>query len=645
LRHRRYLLLLAFATAACVPIGPSTITDKNLVGDYSPTINSEAQWQALAARPTIEMTSRTESVKTVYDTSDGKLYLLETKKYPIHYYFAEKYLDRTGLNIPDSETFEREYTSPQRRFILGTVVHYRDPDIWAYELAWCDTLDLKRTVEQFAIIKKAMFVGDKLKYHPVPTAHIAATEALRAQIPVATTDEIFGSARYQALNPGEAFGTLRFFPGAVDPAKVGVHDIVVLAEVPLDLPVVAGVITAEKQAPLSHIAVLSANRRTPNMALKGAMTDPNLTKLDGKLVKLHVTLQDFSVTPAARDDAEKAWAARAPGRKLHLKLDSKDHGLPALKEFKGSDVSIVGAKAAQLGELARFLSPSLLPRAFALPFRAYLSHLQRSGADLELKRMLADPSLGRDPQKREQALANLRKKITDSTVDLELVRAIRKRIAELFPGRRVRFRSSTNAEDLPGFNGAGLYQSVVVAANPTEDQIADALKQVWASVWSFQGVEERTYFGIAPEEVAMAILVQESIDDVSAIGVAITANPYAQALPGVFINAQVGSGSVTSPNSGEVPEQALVHIYPGMAIERMSSSSLTGGKQLLTDGELLALGKVLVDIQHHFNGADWATDSAMDVEFLFAGNDRHVVIVQARPYRMVWDEGRAYVPH
>ncbi len=143
----------------------------------------------------------------------------------------------------------------------------------------------------------------------------------------------------------------------------------------------------------------------------------------------------------------------------------------------------------------------------------------------------------------------------------------------------------------------------------------------------------------------MAILVQESIDDVSAIGVAITANPYAQALPGVFINAQVGSGSVTSPGSGEVPEQALVHIYPGMAIERMSSSSLTGGKQLLTDGELLSLGKVLVDIQHHFNGSDWATDSAMDVEFLFAGNDRHVVIVQARPYRMVWDEGRAYVPH
>src|SRR5262249_50856622 len=153
----------------------------------------------------------------------------------------------------------------------------------------------------------------------------------------------------------------------------------------------------------------------------------------------------------------------------------------------------------------------------------YLNHLQRSGADLELKKMLADPSLGRDPQKREQALASLRKKITDSTVDSNLTKAIRARIAQLFPGRRVRFRSSTNAEDLPGFNGAGLYQSVVVAANPTEDQIADALKQVWASVWSFQGVEERTYFGIPPEEVAMAILVQESIDDVSAIGVAITA--------------------------------------------------------------------------------------------------------------------------
>jgi phosphoenolpyruvate synthase/pyruvate phosphate dikinase len=202
----------------------------------------------------------------------------------------------------------------------------------------------------------------------------------------------------------------------------------------------------------------------------------------------------------------------------------------------------------------------------------------------------------------------------------------------------VRFRSSTNAEDLPGFNGAGLYTSTIAPAHPTDEQIADALRRVWASVWTFQGFEERSYFGIVPAEVGMAVLVQESIDDIAGIGVAITANPYDRRLPGVLINVQDPEGSVTSPAPGEVPEQLLVHTTPELSVERIASSSRTGGRRVMREQEALALAQRLVEIQHHFNGEDPDDPHAMDVEFLLAGATRRLVIVQARPYRMTWDE-------
>jgi hypothetical protein len=59
--------------------------------------------------------------------------------------------------------------------------------------------------------------------------------------------------------------------------------------------------------------------------------------------------------------------------------------------------------------------------------------------------------------------------------------------------------------------------------------------------------------------------------------------------------------------------------------------------------EVTALAQLLGSIQSHFFGSvPWQTGQAMDVEFLFAGADRHPVIVQARPYRISWDEGRTW---
>jgi len=210
-------------------------------------------------------------------------------------------------------------------------------------------------------------------------------------------------------------------------------------------------------------------------------------------------------------------------------------------------------------------------------------------------------------------------------------------IATLGASGRLRFRSSTNAEDLPGFNGAGLYSSAIAPHDPSDAEIAGALAHIWSSVFNLGAHEEREWYRIDHARVAMAVLVQASVDDGIANGVAITANPFDELRPAVLIDAQTMDGSVTGAGSDEVPEQFLVLTYlPEREPEVLSRSSRTDGAPILSDAEVLRLTDVLVTIHDHFEPHFPDGSNAVDVEFLIAGADHHPVIVQARPFTVTY---------
>lgn len=615
-------------------------------GDFLPRIDSEAAWNALAARRERDNAAHTDTVKVVIDLSDGQIYFLQTRRWEIHYFFIRRFLGRPGLPIPDAETFwRREYLSNERRFVQGSLVRYRDQNVWAFELIAQDVYDTERSLQAFERVRDRLYFSRDLRFHPIATQHMADLARIRARVPVVTTDDLFANTRYQALNTGEAFGYLRFHRTAPTAATVRRTDIVVLSEVPLDLPVCSGVITAQLQTPLSHIAILSANRGTPNMALRDAMTSAQLRPLEGRLVRLTVNGQDWSITPASQRDAESAWASRRPANAFTPELDERFSELRALRDLRRTDTRIAGAKAAQLGEVARLGVPGFrVPPGFVVPFSAYLAHMRNNRIEAELNAYLRTPAFNDNPQAREQALSNLRQRIRTAPVDPALLRSVRARIAAIVArGARVRLRSSTNAEDLEGFNGAGLYSSTAIAANFTDEQLANGLRDVWSSVWNYQAFEERAYYRIAQERVAMAVLVQESVDGAASTGVAITGNPFDANRPGHFINVQTRDEGVTSASTGEIPEQDIYYTYPPPGfVERLSSSSRAGGRQLLNDAEVRSLASSLTAIHNAFiPGGNWLDGRAMDVEFLVTPS-REIIVVQARPYRIVWDNGRRY---
>src|SRR5258707_7326220 len=117
----------------------------------------------------------------------------------------------------------------------------------------------------------------------------------------------------------------------------------------------------------------------------------------------------------------------------------------------------------------------------------------------------------------------MRDRISHGTINSQLRAAVLQRLHLEFPGKGVFARSSTNSEDLPNFSGAGLYSTAPNVRG--DEQMIDAIRFVWASVWNYEAYEARERGGIEHTKIYMAVLIQEGINSESS-GVMSTADPF-----------------------------------------------------------------------------------------------------------------------
>ena len=295
---------------------------------FKHTIADEPTWRSLAARPQSAASARTEVVKFLLDLQDDRrLWFVNTDRYPVHYFFARDHIPRTAAATRDHDAFNRiQYRDAARRFEMGSIVHYLDSDEWTLELVSGDTLDGERILGLYQSVRAALWTGERLRFRPTSALHEINIANVRDQLPTVTADEVFAGIRYQPLTTGTAYGFLRLVKGTLDPATVRADQILVLEHLPDEIPVSAGVVSRELQAPLGHIAILCATRGTPNIALRDAFERADFTALDGKLVALDVDMQEFSIRAATREQAEKAWKKRRPKRPQVPALDSPSGG-------------------------------------------------------------------------------------------------------------------------------------------------------------------------------------------------------------------------------------------------------------------------------------------------------------------------------
>jgi len=607
--------------------------------DHIDRIDTPSHWHAISVRHGYNTTARTESAKFVIDQHQGdRIYFFNSKKWETHYEFVLRHIN--PLTVHDHFLIH-EYDHDDRRYLLGSILHYLDGDHWTLELTCGDSMKAPQIARLHQLIAARVALTSDLRFRPSSPSQIEIAESFDGKVPVLSRDAINASIEYQPVVVGEAYGYLRIVRGRLDVSSVRPYDVVVIDHVPDEIPPVAALVTSELQAPLAHVAVLSRNRNTPDMALRGAADRALFTGLEGELVKLTVAGQDYTVERATLPDAEAAWARMRPEATFVPERELDTSELFNIDALPKDAVRCVGAKSAQLGDLSR-VDGIETPGGFALPFSTYVQHVRSAGLDGEIDTMLADPDFAASATVRAERLKRLRERISSHPVEPSLLAAIDGKLRALGTTGRFILRSSTNAEDLAGFNGAGLYESIAVPPSPTQAQIADALRFVWASVWLQRAYEEREWYRIDHRAVAMGVLVQPFVEQAVATGVAITGNPFK---PGsgrsAFINVQVAGTTVTGAVGNELPEQYLI-LAPldQYVIDQLSRSSLTQGRSILAEPQVMALTEQLMRIHDVLLPEHAGSANAMDVEFVLV-EDGRFVIVQARPYTIVYSLDRA----
>jgi rifampicin phosphotransferase len=195
----------------------------------------------------------------------------------------------------------------------------------------------------------------------------------------------------------------------------------------------------------------------------------------------------------------------------------------SLDRVGSNDAAVVGGKAANLGELLGLGLP--VPNGFVITIAAYRTVAATDGA-LRPGSGSIDGAALRDRWRRVRLPAGLVEQIRDHHRSLG------------GPSTRVAVRSSATAEDLADAAFAGQQDSFLDVVG--EDELLDACRRCWASLWTDRAIDYRRQQGFVGD-LAIAVVVQPMVPAAVA-GTLFTADPVTGARDEMIIDASPGLG-------------------------------------------------------------------------------------------------------
>ena len=455
-----------------------------------------------------------------------------------------------------------------------------------------------------------------------------------SRIPLLFDSDILSGTDFLALNPGEGYGRLRVLASDERPHP---RDIALYEALPNELPRVAGIISTVPQTPLSHVNLRAIQDGIPNAFIRDARDAPAIAPLIGSYVRYEVAEDGYSIRAATKAEVDAHYDASRPAEEQTPQRDLSVTEITPLSDIGFDDWDAFGVKAANVAVLRTLGFPEgTVPDGFAIPFYFYDEFMKHNDFYTRIETMLADPTFQSDYTVQNDMLDDLRDDIEDAETPEWILTALAG-MNEGFPAEiNRRYRSSTNNEDLPGFNGAGLYDSK--SQKPDEDEedgLDKSLKEVYASLWNFRAFTERDFHRIDHMEAAMGVLVHPSYQDELANGVAVSFDPTDPTYgrdDWYYVNTQLGEDLVTNPVAHSVPEEIL--LYPGGYIVVSTSNLVEPGILLMSDAQLYQLRDHLTTIHDHFESLynpAAGEPFAMEIEFKITSDDV-LAIKQARPW-------------
>lgn len=596
-----------------------------------PEIKSRAEFDALA-RVNADAGYPLPHVMYVIDRKDrNKIYYVNSKRYRFH----KDFVNGTYLSLERGrEFFENNYLKPNRRFILGTLAYQTPLKRWTFEFWEGDLIPAEQIKLTGETINRTFY--ERVAFKPNSIKQDEASAAIEGLERISQS-EIAREQEYQPLNLARGLGRIHIIKKLDEHVEIGFNEILVLDEVPVTLPPVAGIITSRPSTPLSHINLLAKSWGVPNAYVRNA--SELFKEYDGWWVSFETKTGNYEIK-RADNDALSEYQRRLKERRdiMTPRFNLSEKRLADLRQQRARMADAYGAKSANLGEVMGARLPGItVPNGFTIPIYYYDEFIKANALEKPIYEMVEEHKFVHDPAYRRERLTEMRARIQKAKMQDTLRAAILKRVRAEYQGKGLFVRSSTNAEDLPKFNGAGLYSTVPNVRG--DDQLIEAVKTVWASVWNFEAYEARERAGIDHMKVYPAVLIQEGINADSA-GVMITTDPYDDTnRDGIYISAKRGLG-IKVVEGKKIAEQ-IIFRPRSQAVRVLTRSDeeslltfdgeggvkeipISGERAVLTDATVRRLARAASLIRRLFRGRE------QDIEWVFYGDK--VYIVQSRPY-------------
>jgi hypothetical protein len=597
-----------------------------------PALRSRAEFDSLA-RVYTDQPYALPHVLFVIDRKDGnKIYYVNSQRFRFH----KDFVNGTYLSLErGDEFFRNNYLKENRRFILGTLAWQAPVRRYTFEFWEGDRIPAEQIALTADLLKKTFFAP--VAFKPNSTTQEQDAQQVAGLERVSQSD-IAREQEYQALNLAKGLGRIHVIDKLDEHVEIGFNEILVLNEVPLSLPPVAGVILSKPSTPLSHINLLVKGWGVPNAYIKNA--NEILKQYDGWWVSFETTPDKYTIKRADLKQLEEYQQRLAAYKNVmtpRFNLDEKR--LLDLAEQRARMADAYGSKSANLGEVARSrLAGVTVPNGFGIPIYFYDRFVKENKLEDAIFEMMNDQRFVHDPAYRRERLTAMRERFKQGTVSDELREAMLKKTHAEYAGKGLFVRSSSNVEDLPNFNGAGLYDTV---PNVKEDaKLIEAVKTVWASLWNFEAYEARERANIDHSKAFMGVLVQEGVNADSA-GVMITTDPFdADNRGAIYISAKRGLG-IKVVEGKKIAEQIIYQPRGAGYVKILTRSeedslltfdeqggvkevAISGERAVLTDEVVRKLARAASLIKTVFGGRE------QDIEWVYMHG--RIYIVQSRPF-------------
>jgi phosphohistidine swiveling domain-containing protein len=300
-------------------------------------------------------------------------------------------------------------------------------------------------------------------------------------------------------------------------------------------------------------------------------------------------------------------------------VDSERPLLIPLAAAGDYDERIVGGKAAKLAQLAR--AGFAVPQGLCLTTWAYDAFVSDAGISAAIRM-----ELGRKPMHdmRWEEIWDAALRIRATFLAQPLSPLLRETLAEGLRGfdaaMPLAVRSSAVGEDSAGRSFAGLHESIIGVRGAAALQ--DAVRLVWASLWSDAALLYRKELGLDPANSRMAVLVQELVN-ADRSGVAFARDPRDMNKDCALIESVPGPCSLlvdglVDPDRWELDRNthAIVAWLPGQR------DAVATAAPLLETRDLEQILATLLSVEQLFG---WAPDME------WTGRSDALTVLQARP--------------